>query len=72
MLLSPTLAADARAPGEKNPKSKEMIREKVKEYIERAEKLKAHLADAEKSSRKKASAIGANGKVSGGGGTKGK
>ncbi|KAL2356281.1 vacuolar protein sorting-associated protein 4 [Cryomyces antarcticus] len=53
---------------EKNAKSKEMIRAKVAEYMERAEKLKNHLADNDKDNRKKPSAVGANGKVSGGGG----
>ena len=32
---------------EKNPKSKEMIRAKAGEYMERAEKLKNHLANSE-------------------------
>jgi vacuolar protein-sorting-associated protein 4 len=54
--------------GEKNPKSKEMIRVKTAEYMERAEELKDHLADTDKSTRKKPSAVGANGKVSGGSG----
>ncbi|TKA65790.1 Vacuolar protein sorting-associated protein 4, partial [Cryomyces minteri] len=53
---------------EKNAKSKEMIRAKAAEYMERAEKLKNHLADNDKDNRKKPSAVGANGKVSGGGG----
>ncbi|KAI9779619.1 MAG: Vacuolar protein sorting-associated protein 4 [Geoglossum umbratile] len=53
---------------EKNAKSKEMIRVKAAEYMERAEKLKNHLADADKGTRKKPSAVGANGKVSGGSG----
>ncbi|KKK19315.1 putative vacuolar sorting ATPase Vps4 [Aspergillus ochraceoroseus] len=44
---------------EKNPKSKEMIRAKTGEYMDRAEKLKNHLAQAD--NRKKPSAIGANG-----------
>lgn len=51
---------------EKNPKSKEMIRTKTAEYMDRAEKLKQHMANED--SRKKPSAVGANGKVSGGGG----
>ncbi len=54
--------------GEKNAKSKEIIRTKAGEYMERAEKLKNHLAENDTSNRKKPSAIGANGKVSGGGG----
>lgn len=52
--------------GEKNAKSKEMIRQKVTEYMERAEKLKNHLAGETK--KKKPRAVGANGKESGGGG----
>ncbi|KAL5340046.1 P-loop containing nucleoside triphosphate hydrolase protein [Aspergillus crustosus] len=55
---------------EKNPKSKEMIRAKTGEYMERAEKLKTHLASQD--SRKKPSAVGANGKVSQGSGKGGK
>ena len=53
---------------EKNPKSKEMIRTKAGEYMERAEKLKQHLADSDRSSRKKPAAVGLNGKVSSGSG----
>ncbi|KAF1984042.1 AAA-domain-containing protein [Aulographum hederae CBS 113979] len=53
---------------EKNAKSKEMIRAKAGEYMERAEKLKTHLAENDKGNRKKPSAVGANGKVSGGSG----
>jgi vacuolar protein-sorting-associated protein 4 len=45
---------------EKNPKSKEMIRAKTGEYMERAEKLKAHLSDAE-AKRKKPGMVGVNG-----------
>ena len=56
--------------GEKNAKSKEMIRGKVAEYMDRAEKLKHHLEDTDKSNNKKPSAIGANGKASGGSGKK--
>ncbi|KAI9661301.1 MAG: Vacuolar protein sorting-associated protein 4 [Bathelium mastoideum] len=55
---------------EKNPKSKEMIRGKVAEYMERAEKLKQHLEQNDKSNKKKPSAVGANGKVAGGSGKK--
>ncbi|KAK6349975.1 Vacuolar protein sorting-associated protein 4 [Orbilia brochopaga] len=55
---------------EKNPKSKELIRQKASEYMERAEKLKNHLAD--ETNKKKPKAIGANGKESGGGGGKSK
>ena len=52
---------------EKNAKSKEMIRAKAAEYMERAEKLKTHLADND-SKRKKPSMMGANGSSTGGGG----
>ncbi|EEH09006.1 vacuolar sorting-associated protein [Histoplasma capsulatum G186AR] len=51
---------------EKNPKSKEMIRAKTGEYMERAEKLKNHLAGND--NRKKPSAVGANGRVAHGSG----
>jgi vacuolar protein-sorting-associated protein 4 len=45
-----------------------MIRAKVTEYMERAEKLKAHLNANDAANRKKPSAMGANGKSSGGSG----
>ncbi|EYE98175.1 AAA family ATPase VPS4 [Aspergillus ruber CBS 135680] len=51
---------------EKNPKSKEMIRAKTGEYMDRAEKLKNHLAQSD--GRQKPSAVGANGKVAQGSG----
>ncbi|KAK0712783.1 vacuolar protein sorting-associated protein VPS4 [Lasiosphaeria miniovina] len=50
---------------EKNPKSKEMIRAKTGEYMDRAEKLKSHLADAD-GKRKKPGMLGANGTSTGG------
>ncbi|KAJ5141439.1 Vacuolar protein sorting-associated protein 4 [Penicillium atrosanguineum] len=50
---------------EKNPRSKEMIRAKTGEYMDRAEKLKNHLASGD---RKKPSAVGANGKIAQGSG----
>lgn len=53
---------------EKNAKQKEMIHAKTREYMDRAEKLKKHLADQDANNRKKPSAVGANGKASGGGG----
>lgn len=53
---------------EKNAKSKEMIRQKVSEYMERAEKLKNHLAENDKSNKRKPAAMGANGKASNGAG----
>lgn len=56
--------------GEKNAKSKEMIRTKTAEYMDRAEKLKNHLAEQDTSNHKKPSAVGSNGKVSNGGGKK--
>lgn len=51
---------------EKNPKSKEMIRAKTGEYMERAEKLKNHLVGLD--NRKKPSAVGTNGKIAHGSG----
>ncbi|KAF2400058.1 vacuolar protein sorting-associated protein 4 [Trichodelitschia bisporula] len=48
---------------EKNAANKEVLRKKVAEYISRAEKLKQHLDD--QNDKKKPSAIGSNGKVSG-------
>lgn len=51
---------------EKNAKSKEMIRQKAGEYMERAEKLKNHLA--EQDGKRKPAAMGANGKASNGAG----
>ena len=53
---------------EKNQKSKDMIRGKVAEYMERAEKLKQHLNQNDASNRKKPAAMGANGKSAGGSG----
>lgn len=53
---------------EKNAKSKDMIREKVAEYMNRAEKLKTHLAEGDTGSKKRPAAVGSNGKVSGGSG----
>lgn len=53
---------------EKNTKSKDMIRQKAGEYMERAEKLKNHLAGEDKSNKRKPAAVGSNGKVAGGGG----
>lgn len=50
---------------EKNSKSKDMIRAKAAEYMERAEKLKKHLADSD-SKRKKPGMVGANGSSTGG------
>jgi vacuolar protein-sorting-associated protein 4 len=44
-----------------------LIRKKVDEYLDRAEKLKTHIAKAES---KTAGVIGSNGKVSAGGGGK--
>jgi vacuolar protein-sorting-associated protein 4 len=50
---------------EKNSKSKDMIRAKAGEYMERAEKLKKHLADND-AKRKKPGMVGANGSGTGG------
>lgn len=53
---------------EKNQKSKEMIRSKAAEYMERAEKLKKHLEDQESGNKRKPAAMGTNGKASNGAG----
>jgi vacuolar protein-sorting-associated protein 4 len=45
-----------------------MIRGKVAEYMERAEKLKQHLNQNDASNRKKPAAMGSNGKAAGGSG----
>lgn len=52
---------------EKNDKLKAMIRNKVTEYLDRAEKLKIHITKGEE--KRSRSAIGANGKESGVGGS---
>ena len=52
---------------EKNAKSKEMIRAKTGEYMDRAEKIKKHLSDSDTSKRKPA-AMGTNGKAVNGSG----
>jgi len=49
-----------------------MIRGKVAEYMERAEKLKQHLNQNDDSNRKKPAAMGSNGTSSGGSGKGGK
>lgn len=51
---------------EKNARSKDMIRAKAGEYMDRAEKLKTHLASAD--GKQKPSAVGANGSVAHGSG----
>lgn len=51
---------------EKNQKSKDMIRAKAGEYMERAEKLKNHLAEQETGNKRKPAAMGSNGKASNG------
>lgn len=59
---------------EKNPKSKEIVRAKIVEYMDRAEALKNFLSESEKNKNgggKKAGAMGANGKASNGAGGKG-
>jgi hypothetical protein len=55
---------------EKNPKLKELIRTKVEEYLERAEKLKNHLQNNDE--KRQRQAMSANGKGAGGGGGVGK
>ena len=54
---------DARAADEKNDKLKTLIKSKIKEYLDRAEKLKVHISNQEQRSK---SAIGADGKPSAG------
>jgi vacuolar protein-sorting-associated protein 4 len=54
---------------EKNPKSKDMIRGKAGEYMERAEKLKKHIEEQDSDKRKPA-AMGNNGAASNGSGGK--
>ncbi|CAG8687038.1 16351_t:CDS:2, partial [Acaulospora colombiana] len=54
-------------PDEKNDKLRVLIRKKVDEYLDRAEKLKTHIA---KANDKQAGAVGSNGKVSASGGGK--
>jgi vacuolar protein-sorting-associated protein 4 len=51
---------------EKNARSKDMIKAKAAEYMDRAEKLKNHLAS--EGDKKKPAAVGSNGKVSSGSG----
>ncbi|KAK0324253.1 Vacuolar protein sorting-associated protein 4 [Friedmanniomyces endolithicus] len=53
---------------EKNAKSKDMIRAKAAEYMDRAEKLKNHLAEQETGNKRKPAAMGSNGKASNGSG----
>lgn len=53
---------------EKNAKSKDMIRAKAAEYMERAEKLKEHIRANDPNNQKKPAAMGANGKASNGAG----
>jgi vacuolar protein-sorting-associated protein 4 len=53
---------------EKNAKSKEMIRAKTGEYMERAEKLKQHIQANDPNVKRKPAAMGANGKASNGAG----
>ena len=56
---------------EKNPKMKDLIRKKMGEYLERAEKLKDHIQSTDE--KRERQAVGANGKAgagSGGSGTK--
>ena len=53
---------------EKNVKSKEMIRTKAGEYMERAEKLKTHIHNNDADNKKKPAAMGVNGKAVNGAG----
>lgn len=51
---------------EKNPRLKDLIRSKMDEYLDRAEKLKEHMASLDDKRAKQA--VGANGKPSSGDG----
>lgn len=51
---------------EKNPKLRDLIRSKVEEYLDRAEKLKDHIQSTDDKRQKQA--VGTNGKATGGGG----
>jgi len=53
---------------EKNAKSKDMIRAKAAEYMDRAEKLKNHLAEQDKGNKRKPAAMGSNGTAANGSG----
>ena len=53
---------------EKNAKSKEMIRAKAGEYMERAEKLKTHIQNSESNNKRKPAAMTQNGKAVNGSG----
>ena len=53
---------------EKNPRQKDMLRSKTKEYLDRAEKLLDHLNNQASGNKKKPAAMGNNGKASGGSG----
>lgn len=55
-----------RRTDEKNPKLRDLIRSKVEEYLDRAEKLKNHIASTDEKRQKQA--VGTNGKATGGGG----
>lgn len=55
-----------RLADEKNPKLRDLIRTKVEEYLDRAEKLKDHIQSTEDKRQKQA--VGTNGKATGGGG----
>ncbi|KZT56014.1 AAA-domain-containing protein [Calocera cornea HHB12733] len=55
---------------EKNDKLKELIKSKLKEYLDRAEALKEHLSKAEE--KRARATVGADGKATGGGGGGGK
>ena len=54
---------------EKNPKLRDLIRSKVEEYLDRAEKLKNHIAASDEKRQKQA--VATNGKPAGGGGGSG-
>jgi vacuolar protein-sorting-associated protein 4 len=55
---------------EKNDRLKSLIKNKVDEYLERAEKLKEHISKADE--KRARAAVGANGRETGGSGGSGK
>ena len=65
-----TYHQDSYLSDEKNAKLKVLIRGKIDEYLERAEKLKEHLSKSEEKRARRA--VGANGMSTGGSGGSGK
>lgn len=64
-----SLRAEDESIDEKNPKMKALIRQKMAEYLARAEKLKDHIQSMDE--KRERQAVGANGKAGGGAGASG-